>query len=150
MKGTMVVFSFLPLLCAGCMAAVPALIGSVGAAAYCYYREKAEGVYRLPVEQAYPVAIRTLKALNLKIADIEVGSQNRIISAEVPDDGSRDVIFTLETAGPGLTRATIRAVDHNVIPDRACGKMVLVEVFTDEIKQSRPGENNKSIVMGRR
>lgn len=149
MKIRLAVFPFVLILCSGCAAAVPVLIGSGGTAAYFYYQEKAEGVYRIPLEDAYPVAVRSLGTLNLKIIDIEVGEERRVISAKNPVDDSRNVTFTLESAGPGFTKATIWAKNYSVIPDQAYGKMVL-KVFTEQLAESRDKAKDKDILVGGR
>jgi len=137
------------MLFSGCAPLVPVIIGSGGTAAYFYYQEKAEGVYRVSLDDAYPIAVRTLGTMDLEIVEIEMGDQQRVLSARNPADDSKRVTFTLETASDGFTKATVRAINHTVIPDRAYGKMVL-QMFGEEIDQRLGRNRDGKVAMGRR
>ena len=148
MKAKMTVLSIVLLLYSGC-AVVPVLVGTGGTAAYFYFQEKAEGVYGIPLDEAYPIAVRTLDVLDLEIVEIETGDDRRILSAKDSIWESREVAFSLEAVGAGFTKATIRATNHTVIPDRAYGKMVL-EMFTYEVVQSLDRDKDGKVLLGRR
>ena len=119
-------------LSAGCGSWAPIVVGTGITGIHYYHNGKIQEVYKVPMEKAYEEAIRTMIALGLKVIDIKMGEDRRIITAQDLTSKCRASI-DLEHARDGMyIKATFKATRHMVLPDTLYGKMIMKE-FNDKL-----------------
>lgn len=147
LKGGILIISFC--LLAGCWTWAPRMESTGTKAIYYYHNGKAEEVYRVPMENAYVSAIRTMNDLGLEIILVKKSEHHCIVKAE-NSSSKCQVILDLEGMRDSkYIKASFRGLNHTALPDRLYSRWVMKE-FNNNLEevQNMPLESKRIRTLG--